>query len=102
MVQPRIWFKEEPSQFSMGQTAHTVQPVPSWRNNKQGLMNVPESYSRALGQGTLLTPKPTTYLAADKQTTLFAFHYSQSCTTSLSSRDTWPLLFSVLRDGIRF
>ena len=50
MVQPCIWFKEEPSQFSMGKTA---QSVPSWRNYIQGLMNFWNSYSPALEQGTL-------------------------------------------------
>ena len=32
---------------------HRVYPVPSWRNHVQGWMNVQESYSPALEQGTL-------------------------------------------------
>ena len=34
-----------------------VYPVPSWRNHIQGWMNVRESYSHALEQGTLLAPR---------------------------------------------
>ena len=34
---------------------HRVWPVPSWRNHIQGWMNVRESYSPALEQGTLCT-----------------------------------------------
>jgi len=49
------------------------------------------------------TPAPNrrhTWPPINKQR--FLHSITQSCTTSLSSRDTWPLLFSVLRDGIRF
>ena len=43
---------------------HRVQPALSWRNHIQGWMNVQESYSRALEQGTLTT---TTLAQQSKQ-----------------------------------
>ena len=43
-------FKEEPSQFSMGQTAQSI----TWRNHVQGRVNVREYYSCALDQGTMV------------------------------------------------
>ena len=46
VVQPCIWFKEDPSQFYMGQTA---QSLTSWRNYIYiGWLNILESYSRAI------------------------------------------------------
>ena len=48
MVQPCIWFKEEPSQFSMGQTAQSL--TCSIMEKPHTLL---ESYSRPLEQGTL-------------------------------------------------
>ena len=48
-----MWFKEEPSQLSMGLTAQSL--ICSIMEKLQGWMNVQESYSRALEQGTLLS-----------------------------------------------
>ena len=54
VVQPCIWFKKEPSQISMlGQPAQSLTCSLSILHI-QGWMNVQESYSRALEQGTLM------------------------------------------------
>ena len=53
MVQPCMWFKEEPSQFSMGQTAHNLFHHGE-TTYRVGCLSW-ESYSRALEQGTLPT-----------------------------------------------
>ena len=53
MVQLCIWFKEEPSQFSMDQTAQIL-TCSIIKKHIQGWMNVRESYSRALEQEPLL------------------------------------------------
>ena len=48
-IQPCMWFMEDPSQFSVGQTA----PVPSWWNHLQGWITVWECCMHALEKGCL-------------------------------------------------
>ena len=52
VVQPCIWFKEEPSSSPWAKQ-HRVEPVLSWRNHIQGWMNVRKLYSGAVEQGPL-------------------------------------------------
>ena len=52
MVQPCIWFKEEPSQISVGQTESNLLGHGE-ATYLQSQMNVRESYSSVLEQGTL-------------------------------------------------
>ena len=52
MVQHCIEFKEDPSQFSIGKTAQSL-PCSIMEKPRTGWMNVQESYSPALEQGTL-------------------------------------------------
>ena len=54
--QPCMWFMEEPSQFSLGQTAQSL-TVPPLRNHIKGWMNVHNFYCHPLEKGCLPSDK---------------------------------------------
>ena len=68
------------------QTAQILSPVPSWRNHMEGWMNVRESYSRALEQGT---PRPI----QQKLYAFFCLGGNRWCLFSPQTEDSFSVSF---------